>query len=126
VVLPPAGSVGLSDHLQKSTAFGIVDDAVEREQVLDITCLESDAPELHPADLGLGGADVASGLVAREPALLAQAPQARTEHDAPYGRSGTGRIDGHVVLLGRFLGTQSVTSRPKDHGPRPRSPFPPD
>src|SRR5690606_30190835 len=86
VVLPPAGSVGLSDHLQKSTAFGIVDDAVEREQVLDITCLESDAPELHPADLGLGGADVESGLVAREPALLAQAQQARTEHDAPYGR----------------------------------------
>src|SRR5690606_25325497 len=100
-----AGGVGLSDHLQKGTAFGVVVDAVQREQVLHITCLETYASELHSADLGLGGTDVESGLISREPALLTQAPQARTEHDAPNGRCRTGRIDGHVVLLGRFLAT---------------------
>jgi hypothetical protein len=85
VLLPPARPVGLPHQPEELGPLLRVGDAVEREQVRDVTLLEPDPPELEPADLGVEGADrVARGLPA-DATRLAQPAQLRAEHDAQHG-----------------------------------------
>ncbi len=60
-VVPPAGDAGVPGQPQGGGAFGVVGDAVEREQVLHVAGLETDPAQLHPADFGLGGPDRVPG-----------------------------------------------------------------
>jgi hypothetical protein len=81
VLVPPAGRVGLAGERQQRLAVLVVGDLVEREQVGHVAQLEAAAAELEAADLRPGAPDRVAGLVRRDTARLAQAPELGSEHD---------------------------------------------
>jgi len=83
--MPPAGRVGRARQLHERIALPLVVDAVHGEQVHDIAFLETDAPELHPADLGLRGADPVARLLPGDSPRFAEPAQLGSEQDATDG-----------------------------------------
>jgi hypothetical protein len=67
-------------------SFLLVVDAVHRQQVDDVAFLETDAAELHAADLRVRAANVVARLGTGDLGCLPKAAQLCAEHDAPGGR----------------------------------------
>ena len=84
------GVLAFLRQIHQRSAFVVVGDAVQGEQVGDVTFLEADPAELHPADLGLGGADLPTGSLAADPLRLSQPAQVSAEQHPQNGRP-TGR-----------------------------------
>ncbi len=72
VAVPPSGLVGLPGHGQERHSFRFADNAVQGEQVGDVTLLEAHPAELHAADLGVGPSDRVSGCLGTDPARFAE------------------------------------------------------
>ena len=84
--MPPPGGVGLDGEVHQRRRLVLVH-AVQLEQVGDVTLLEADPAQFHPADLGTGRADGVSGLFAGDPSHLAQHAQLGAQEDTQNGRA---------------------------------------
>src|SRR6202008_3046113 len=84
--------------------------AVHREQVDDVSLLEADPAELHPADLRVRAADRVAGVGAGDLRGLTQAAELGAEHD-PSGR----RRTADVVRSGRGDFLRATARVVRDH-----------
>ena len=122
--VPPAGRVGLAGQGEQPLVLARVLDAVQLEQVGDVAFLEADPAELHPADLGLGGADRVAGLSRVTP--LARRRRAGARPAAAGGPSSrrcpspvTSSIPGRATELhsGHRRALAYPAARPRTPGP---------
>src|SRR6185437_6069679 len=106
--MPPAGLVGLPDHLEECLALPGVCHSVHGEQVDHVPLLEADPAQLESADLRLGGADGVTGFRARDLGGYPQPAQPRAQHDAAGGRATTLR----TTTIGCFSHSVSPGATP--------------
>lgn len=89
-LVPPAGGAGLVGEPEEVLALLLVHDAVQGEEVGDVTLLVADPAQFQPADLRVRGPDGFARGLARDVPGFAKPAKLRTEHDPQDGGTAPG------------------------------------
>lgn len=118
--LPPTRLVGLSRQCEQCLALRI-GDSVESEEIDEIAFLEPDPAQLHPTDLGIGGADLVACGLAADPARLPPPAQLPTNGHAQDGGTTCSSIDEGVAVTTGPVSFPTDTRRARHRASMPQS-----